>query len=57
MYGTLFRLLSFVRGPVWSFWAPGIPYPVVIVEDDVRGGERGVAAEVHLDLAGEPPAR
>ena len=48
-------VLSEVRSG--HFGAPGFPYPVVIVEDDVRGGERGVAAEVHLDLAGEPPAR
>ena len=32
-------------------------YGLVIVEDYMRGGERGVTAEVHLDLAREPPAR
>ena len=34
-----------------------IAYGLVEVEDDMCGGESGVAAEVHLDLAGEPPAR
>ena len=32
-----------------------IPYGLVEVEDDMCGGEGGVAAEVHLDLAREPP--